>query len=503
MRKLIFALLVLLPAPAALAKTDAACTPATFANNPSLSAIDAQPVGAGDTWTDDGSAARPATGTAFCRVRATIATGIGAELWLPEEPQWNGKLLAAGVGGEAGTYNYADMARGLRHGYATASTDAGHRKGDRDWALDPVKRAAFASQGNHRLAVEAKAMIAAYYGNVPRRSYFIGCSGGGREGLKEAQSYPDDFDGIVAGGSGPNQFAASMRLLWSQYVVAPRIGTVMRDSDWDMVASAAVKACDGLDGVRDGVITDPRRCDFRPRALLCRPGAKGPCLTPDQVAAADQIYAPLRDEHGRLIDDGLLPGVRVTQEPRSEFAYSLFGRLVHGDPQWNPAQLNISRDMAAARQLWPDLPNDRTDLSAFAARGGRMIYYHGWQDPWILAQHPIDWFRGVARATPDADSVLRLFMVPGMGHCRGGAGADQFGGAGADGPQVDAEHDMLAALDRWVETGVAPGHIVATRIEGRKPAFTRLLCPFPRLATLRRGAKGDTASDYICTEEKP
>lgn len=477
------------------------CAAETFAKIADLSSVHAEPVAATTAWTDDGGAVRPATGSAFCRVRGTIAQGIGFEVWLPPADHWGGKLLAGGVGGEAGTYNYADMLRGLRRGYATASTDAGHRKEDRDWALDPVKRAAFAADGNHRLAVKAKAMIAAYYGKAPRRSYFVGCSGGGREALKEAQRFPEDFDGILAGGAGPNQFAASMRLLWSQYVVAPKIASLVTPEHWRMVSQAAIGSCDRLDGVTDGIIADPRRCGFRPRDLLCKPHGETACLSAAQVDAVERIYAPLRDEHGTQIDAGLLPGVQVTMAPRSDFAFSLFGRLVHGDPSWDPMQLNIARDMTAARRLWPDLPNDSTDLSRFRARGGRMIFYHGWMDPWILAQQPINWFKGVERDTPSASDFARLFMVPGMGHCRGGAGADQFGGAGADAPQADADHDMLTALERWVENGIPPRQIVASRIENDKVAFTRLLCPYPAQAVLRRGQKGRTASDYICRTE--
>lgn len=476
-----------------------ACSAQRFADTPGLVHLDAEAVAADSPWRDDHGQIHPGIGVAACRLRATLAPGTGIELWLPAAPAWNGRFLAGGVGGEAGTYNYADMLRALRRGYAAGSSDAGHRYDDRDWAMDADKRAAFAATGNHQLAVAAKRMVAAYYGRPATRALFVGCSGGGREGLKEAQAWPQDFDGILAGGAGPDQLAVSMRLLWSQYRVLPQAGATMPADRWALIARSGIAACDARDGVRDGMIADPRHCGFRPRDLACRPAHNAAtCLSPDQVALAERLYAPLRDAKGHAIDSGLLPGVEITPSPRSEFAFSLYGKVAHGDPHWDPATLDIARDMAAARRLWPDLPNDRTDLSAFAARGGKLLYYHGWMDPWILAQQPIGWFSQVAARTRDAGRFMRLFMVPGMGHCRGGPGPDSFGGAGGDAPIVDPDHDMLSALEAWIDTSRPPERIIASKVVNGQVTYTRPLCAWPRAAVPMPGADNGKAASFIC-----
>ncbi|MES2262621.1 MAG: tannase/feruloyl esterase family alpha/beta hydrolase [Pseudomonadota bacterium] len=476
---------------------------AGFAGRPAIDGVrltHAEAVDGTLPWTDRSGKAMPAQGAPLCRVRGVIEQEIGFELWLPPAAAWNGKLLAAGVGGEAGTLNYADMARGVRRGYASASTDTGHRIEDQDWALGrPDRRANFAARANHLLAEKSRALIAAYYGAAARRAYFIGCSGGGREALKEVQAYPGDFDGVLAGGAGPDQLAVSMRLLWSQYVVGPRVSASMHSSDWRLVADAATQACDAADGVRDGVVENPAACRFDPAVLQCRPGQADGCLSDAQLDAVRTLYAPLKDESGRALDEGVLPGVPVTLTPRSAFAYSLFGKVVHGDANWDPATLNIARDHAAARAAWPDLPNDRADIGAFRARGGKLIYYHGWLDPWILAQLPVNYFRQVNRQLGDTGDFFRLFMVPGMGHCHGGAGADQFGGAGgADAPVQDAEHDMLSALEAWVERGQAPRRIVASRVEAGRTTRTHPLCPYPQQAVHRGLGDGSDANNFEC-----
>lgn len=467
---------------------------------PAVRLSSAQSVAAGASWTDRAGRKMAPLAMQFCRLAGTIEQEIGFELWLPQPQDWNGKLLAAGVGGEAGILNYADMARGVLRGYASASTDTGHRIEDQDWALRrPDRRANFAARANHLLTEHAKTLLAAYYGATARHAYFIGCSGGGREGLKELQAYPEDFDGILAGGAGPDQLAVSMRLLWSQYVVAPRIARRIGPASWKLVAQAGVAACDARDGVRDGVVEDPAACHFDPAVLLCRSGQSGDsCLTATQLEAVRTLYAPLKDASGKALDQGVLPGVEITLAPRSGFAYSLFGKVVHGDANWDPATLDIARDHAAARAAWPDLPNERTDLSAFRARGGKIIYYHGWMDPWILAQLPIQYFNDVNRQLGDTSSFFRLFMVPGMGHCRGGPGPDRFGGAGMAAPQEDAEHDMLAALEAWVEHGQAPERIIAARVDGGQVTRTRPLCPYPRQAVYTGHGSTDDAANFVC-----
>ena len=463
----------------------------------------AESVSQSQRWSDRENKSKDPVGADFCRLTGTIEQEIGFELWLPLRSQWNGKLLAAGVGGEAGTLNYADMARGVRRGYASASTDTGHRIEDTDWALKrPDRRANFAARANHLLAEKSKALISAYYQRAAQHAYFVGCSGGGREGLKELQSYPNDFDGILAGGAGPDQLAVSMRLLWSQYVLGPRMAAVIDTPVWKRVAEAGIKACDADDGVRDGVVENPAACRFDPAVLQCKAGQSSDCLNDAQLSAVKTIFAPLVDENGRALDEGILPGVAITMMPRSAFAFSLFGKVVHEDANWDPQGLHIARDHAAARRAWPDLPNDRTDISAFRDRGGKVITYHGWLDPWILAQLPINYFRQVNRELGDTSNFFRLFMVPGMGHCRGGAGTDHFGGAGADSPIIDAQHDMLSALEAWVEQGQAPKYIIASKVEDTRVTRTRPLCPFPQQAVYHGSGSSDEAVNFVCQNKE-
>jgi feruloyl esterase len=234
----------------------------------------------------------------FCRVEGFIEKEIGFELWFPARERWNARLLVGGVGGQAGSFNYRELERGVRRGYASASTDTGHKADDRHWLLRRPDRAAnYAYRANHLLAVRAKAMVRAFYGAPARNAFFVGCSGGGRQALTEVQRFPGDFDAVIAGAPGVNTPEMSARRMWEmqQHSLWARLMTA---ADWKLVAQAAVRACDELDGVRDGVIDDPRRCRFNPGTLACATGMKAGCLSAAQIAAVRRIYAPLVDAHG-------------------------------------------------------------------------------------------------------------------------------------------------------------------------------------------------------------
>ena len=238
----------------------------------------------------------------FCRVEGVIEKEIGFELWLPAREHWNRRLLVGGVGGQAGTFNYRELERGVRRGYASSSTDTGHKAADRHWLLRRPDRAAnYAHRANHLLAVKTKAILRAHYGADPRNSFFVGCSGGGRQALTEVQRYPDDFDGVIAGAPGVNTPEMSARRMWEMQQHSRWAG-FMRAAQWKLVADSAIRECDSLDGVRDGVIDDPRSCRFDPASLACRGTASTGCLTPEQLTAVRRIHAPLVDEKGRRID---------------------------------------------------------------------------------------------------------------------------------------------------------------------------------------------------------
>lgn len=440
---------------------------------------------------------------AFCRIEGTIEQEIGFELWLPPRAAWNRRLLVGGVGGQAGTINYREMERGIRRGYAVAGTDSGHKASDAHWLLHRPDRAAnYAGRANHVLAVKVKAMLAVLLGAAPRHAFFVGCSGGGRQALTEVQRYPRDFDGVIAGAPGVNTPEMSARRMWEMQRHS-EWGAAMPAAAWRLVQQAAVRQCDGLDGVTDGVVDDPRICRFDPASLLCAPGQGRACLTPMQVAAVRTLLAPLQDEAGKRLDDGLLPTALVSPAPLPEpftpgpsyLATVLFADGVHGNPDWDLRQFRLDRDLPAIDRVM-NLHADNPAIEPFVRRGGKLILYHGWDDPLVSPLSTLSYWQALRdRFGPDLAQAVRLFMVPGMDHCRGGAGADQFGGAGGDAPVVDAHHDLLAALEAWVLGGGPPETVIAVRAQ---PIRSRLLCAWPARARHDGAGDPDQATSYAC-----
>ena len=436
----------------------------------------------------------------FCRVQGVMETEMEFELWLPQPTAWNGKFLGAGVGGDAGAFNFQDLPRGVARGYAAATTDTGHKAADQSWMMgDPARLANYTHRANHLLAQTGKAIAAAYYDRAPRLSYFIGCSGGGRQALKELQLYPDDYDGIIAGAPGPKTPEMTTRRMWEIIQRDSHVG-LLSPAEWKMIADEGVRACDPLDGVVDGVAEDPRQCKFDPTVLTCNGANAGRCLTPEQAAFAASLYRPLRDEAGKAIDEGLLAGVLV-DSGRSRLAPATFGQAVRRDPAWSGQGFSVARDLAAIHTVMPELAADRTDVRAFRARGGKAILYQGWMDPAVAGRMTLAYYQDVARANGgDAATgrFMRLFMVPGMGHCGGGPGADQLGGSGGDAPVADADHDLLSALERWVEQGRPPEKIVASKVADGRVTRTHLLCPAPGRARYSGRGSTDDAASYTC-----
>jgi feruloyl esterase len=436
----------------------------------------------------------------FCRVQGVIGREIGFELWLPEPKDWNGKLLGAGVGGDAGEFNFRDLPRGVALGYAAATTDTGHKAADRTWMLGPPERLTnFELTAEHRLAETAKLIVDRYYGERPRHSYFIGCSGGGRQALKELQRFPADYDGILAGAPGPKTPEMTTRRMWELLLREHHPG-LLSPTDWKRVRDTAVKACDGQDGVADGVIADPTRCNFEPSMLACKPGAAaGTCLSPEQLALVEEIYAPLKDDHGRELDKGILPGVLV-DSGRSRLAPATFGQAVRHQADWDGQGFDVSEDLAAIDRVMPELRADDTHIQPFVDRGGKLILYEGWSDPAVAARMIVDYYEAVEAALGPrvARRAVRLFMAPGMEHCMGGAGPDQFGGSGSTPLANDPSHDLLAALDAWVTKGRAPEVVIAAKIKDGVVDNTRPLCAWPKAARYDGRGDPDVASSFAC-----
>ena len=454
------------------------------------------------SWSPPASLGAPSpVSVPFCRVEGTIEKRIGFELWLPATAAWNGRLLGAGVGGDAGVFNFRDLARGVTAGYASSTTDGGHKASETRWMMRRDAVLDYTHRAQHLTNTAVRRLIARYYGAGPHHAYFLGCSGGGRQGLKEAQRFAADYDGIVAGAGGPRMPEMSVRHLWHALYQQSHPEGALDGAAWSRVSAAAARACDADDGALDGVVDHPPSCRFDVGALQCGASSEPGCLSAAQVQTVRTLQQPLRDEKGRALDTGLLPGVTVRPGPPSPLLLPFFAEGTHRDPRWNPAAFSIGGDLALARRRMPEMAADDPDLSRFAARGGRLILYQGWLDPSIIASQSVDYAANVrAKMGSRSDDMLRLYMVPGMPHCGGGEGANQFGGSGSALPLGAADRDLLSAVVEWVEHARPPQGIAAVRLEGARVTRERLLCPYPLVA---RPTNADAASQRCVARPEP
>jgi feruloyl esterase len=299
----------------------------------------------------------------------------------------------------------------------------------------------------------------------------------------------------------------SVRMLWFSLAQQRDPKGALADADWSLYERRVTDACDPLDGVRDGIVENPARCHFVTRTLLCKPGQTTDCLTAPKLAMLDKIIAPLPDERGRAMDGGLFPGVRTRPGPPSPLLRAMWADAVYDDPKWDALTFRRTADLAAVNRVMPELRADKTAIAPFVAAGHKAIIYQGWQDPSVNAGPTIKYYAALARANggmAKLEQAVRLFMVPGMYHCRGGPGVDLFGGsAQAPLPSSDSgpdpEHDMLWALIRWVEQGDAPKRVVGRRESA--PNVTRTLCAFPASATYDRKGASEDAASFRCTPD--
>jgi pimeloyl-ACP methyl ester carboxylesterase len=433
---------------------------------------------------------------AFCRVAATLKpssdSDIKMELWMPATG-WNGKFVVPGNGGFAGAIAPAGLATNLRNGYAVATTDTGHEGGSGAFMLDhPERLTDFADRAIHETAVKGKAIAAAFYGNGPRLSYFNGCSTGGRQALTAAQRFPDDFDGIVAGAPAIYASHQSAGQIWIWQATHKDEASYLTPAKLAVLHDASVAKCDALDGVKDGVLEDPTRCAFDPKVVQCK-DADGPsCLTAPQVEAARRIYAGAKSPHGEQIFSGLFPGSELGWAASAGavpvgYAADVYKYVVFRDGKWDPMTLNYDSDIAKADKVVGQLTAIDPDLSRLL-RHGKLLMYHGWSDPGIPPGYSPEYYKNVLAKTKvkNLRDAVRLFMVPGMGHCGGGDGTSTF--------------DMLAALDQWVEKGKAPDQIPASRVKDGVTDRTRPLCPYPQVATYKGSGSIDEAANFVCRE---
>jgi len=423
----------------------------------------------------------------FCRVAATLTptsdSDIKIEVWLPASG-WNGKYQAVGNGGWAGVISYPAMAEAVRHGYATSSTDTGHVGGSGTFALGhPEKFVDFAWRSEHEMTVKAKAIVAAFYGSAAKYSYWNGCSTGGRQGLAEAQRFPDDFDGIIAGAqANPRTHLNAWQLSIGKAALSDPTAFIPPEK-YPLIHKAVLDQCDAIDGVKDGLLNDPTKCHFDPNRL--------DFLTPRQIETVRTILSAAKTSKGEEIFPGYVPGAELGwgglvggPEP-TVTAIDQYKYVVFKNPQWDWRTFDLDRDVAVADRVDNGTINAiNPNLKPFIAHGGKLLMYHGWSDPLVGPLTSVNYYNSVVNQLGRVDDSIRLFMVPGMGHCGGGEGPNTF--------------DMLGALEHWVERGKAPDQIVASHSTGGAIDRTRPLCPYPQVAIYKGAGSIDEAASFAC-----
>jgi tannase/feruloyl esterase len=469
-----------------------------------------------------------------CRVTGTIKPSADSDirfaLWMPQTG-WNGRMQGVGNGGFAGAVDTMSLKLIVQGGSAAVATDTGHEASDLDgsWALGhPEKLKDFGYRGIHETAQTAKQIIAAYYGRGPEHSYFSSASNGGRQALMEARRFPEDYDGIIAGAPAADGSGLMASTSWIEQRLNQNQSGYLPPAKLPAIAAATVHACDALDGVADGVIDDPRSCHFQPETLLCQGPETRACLTTPQVQTLKDIYSG----PGGGVNDhrhGYEPGGEIdtfgdwkryllgsARNKSVLYGYALeFPRyLIYGDPNWTLDRLHdldqFQRD--AQQALGTVYSANDPDLSAFQARGGKLVVFQGWRDPAIPPQMTVDYYEDV-RARLGADQTaqfVRLYMVPGMQHGFGGPGPNSFGQYFAP-AGAEPHSNLVAALEAWVENGTAPQDIIAAKYDlnplkavvapdPAKLVRTRPLCPYPQVARWTGQGSTDQAQNFRCVE---
>lgn len=467
--------------------------------------------------TDAVAVSQSANGSAHCRVSGVIGTEIKFVALLPTT--WNGRFIMGGGGGLVGTVDNQAAAE-VNNGYATAGTDTGHQGTPLQggWALgNDERRINFGSLAVHRTALTVKALIQTYFGKAPVKSYFVGCSNGGRQAMMETQRYPDDFDGVVAGAPAYNytevvtSFMRNAKALYpdpSQMTASLLPPPVMK-----MIEARVLAACDANDGVTDGVLDNPAACHFElatiPACAEDKAGAD--CLTKAQRAAVAVIYSPVTDKDGVIYPGqpfggegqaagwpawitgtgAMIPVSGSLKAPSVQWAFGteIFKYLLLGDSTWDYARWDLSHSRAELARAATYFNAANTDLGPFVARGGKLIMWHGWSDAAINAVASIQYYdKARARSKAVAEN-LRLFMLPGVQHCGGGTGPDRV--------------DWSRVIADWVERGKTPQRVVASKMgAGETPPRTRPLCLYPEVAAWTGKGSTDSEENFACSSPR-
>jgi len=402
---------------------------------------------------------------AFCEVTGYVAPSVGFKLQLPLS-KWNGRLLEAGCGGACGTTdNLFECTGMLRRGYACIVSDSGHKGAVTDglWARDNLQaQVDFGYRATHVTALAGKAITERLYDAAPERSYFWGCSTGGRQALVEAQRFPWDFDGIIAGAPWIDDTLSTMEVVWAIKALQGTDGkSILTHEDLQQIHSAALAQCDLDDGIRDGIIGNPRACRFDVKRLVCQSGQTGKCLTAAQAAAVNKMYSgPVNSKGEPTFVRGVMPGSELEWEntiiaatgsaPMASWATQYFRHMVMPalGTQWKLSDFDFDRDYKVVGATSESLLNaGNPDLRRFKAAGGKLLIYQGWNDPLgAIPERTIDYYDTVTRTVGGREATrdfARLFMIPGMGHCG-----------------ADTAIDYLTYLETWVQKGQAPERVV-------------------------------------------
>jgi feruloyl esterase len=451
--------------------------------------------------------------TPFCRLvgvaRPSGDSEINFEVWLPPGASWNGKFYSSTGGGSTGAIQYGAMRTGLAAGYAAMSQDRGHiSRGDLgvpvstdgSWALGhPEKIIDWAYRSQHVSTVASKNTVQVFYDRAPRHSYFVGCSAGGHIGNMEAGRFPEDFDGIISGAPAWNWSPLMMGRLWASIPSLTSPANALTADKLAILNRAVVASCDAIDGVTDGLIDDPRRCSFDPATLQCASGDGPDCLTAAQVRTAKTIYAGPRRPNGDPIWYGYPPSSELlwtvnTGPAPGGSSFDFFRYWVYENPAYDSRTFNFDSDVEfvnnklVSNETLSSVVNAPADLRAFNARGGKLLIWHGWADEQVHTMGSIEYYNKVVAASSKAkaDQALRVFLMPGVAHCGGGVGPDSF--------------NALGALEQWVENGVAPNRIIASKIINGAVTRTRPLCPYPQVARYTGSGDIDSAENFVCAD---
>ncbi len=450
----------------------------------------------------------------YCRVdghASSQGNEVNFRLGLPAA--WNGKFLFIGVGGLGGSIGSLD--NGLSRGYASASTDTGHVSTDPTWGSNRAKEIDYGHRGTHVTAVATKALTAAYFSRQPQHAYFEGCSNGGRQAMMEVQRYPADFDGIIAGDPATGTPMQVGRAIISQHLLASP-ENYLTPEKVEMLSKATLEACDATDGLKDGLISNPHLCHFKPETLKCA-GADGPdCLTAGQVDTVKMIYAGLKLPSGEMYTMGFPVGheggatgwqawitgrTQATLQPDGTLAFKAqpptgfdiseqnmrFLALDDDDPSFSWRTVRFPQDLPRLKTMSEILSPLDPDLKPYKNRNGKLLIYHGASDPAISAYGAIDYYEKMTKAVggqKEAEAFSRLYIVPGMHHCRSGPGPNSF--------------DMLTSLESWVEKGTPPARVIASHATNGKVDRTRPLCPYPQVARYTGSGSVDDAANFLC-----